>query len=184
MLLCNDAAAAGFGCSWANIGSRIAVSEREGETDADGPASEGPNRSKPAAASASPSAAAPARQRRPGKPPGHPKPAGSGRQRGTPNRSTREIRAVAQRHGAKAVRELVRLMTKSTNEATRMKAAVELLDRGYGRPITPNVQGNFFPAADQSLADVMREIDGMTRGLPSRHQARQEQQEGPEDAEL
>lgn len=73
-------------------------------------------------------------QRRPGKPPGHAKPPGSGRKPGTPNKSTKEIRAIAQKHGSKAVRELVNLMTKSDNEVTRLKAAVELLDRGYGRP--------------------------------------------------
>lgn len=76
-------------------------------------------------------------RRRPGKPKGHPKPPGSGRAKGTPNRATKEIREIAQRHGPTAIRELVRLMTKSDNEATRLKAAQELLDRGYGRPVTP-----------------------------------------------
>ena len=77
-------------------------------------------------------------QRGPGRPPGSPKPPGSGRKKGVPNKSTAEIRAVAQKHGAKAVRELVKLMTRSENEQTRLKAAVELLDRGYGRPVTPS----------------------------------------------
>lgn len=77
-------------------------------------------------------------QRRPGRPPGSPKPPTSGRKKGVPNKSTREIREIAQKHGGKAVRELVKLMTKSENDQTRLKAAVELLDRAYGRPITPS----------------------------------------------
>ena len=77
------------------------------------------------------------RIRRPGKPRGHPKPPGSGRKPGTPNKCTREIREIAQKHGQKAMRKLVALM-KSPNEATALKAAIELLDRGYGRPVTPS----------------------------------------------
>ena len=83
-----------------------------------------------------PAAVTPIR-RRPGKPPGHPKPPGSGRKPGTPNKSTSEIRAIAQKHGSKAINKLVGLL-KSQNEATALKAAVELLDRAYGRPITPS----------------------------------------------
>lgn len=87
----------------------------------------------------SPAALRPQREQvRPGKPKGHPKPPGSGRQKGTPNKATADIRAAAQKHGEKAIRELVKLLTKSENEQTRLKAAVELLDRGYGRPVTPN----------------------------------------------
>lgn len=86
--------------------------------------------------SASPPRAAP--RRRPGKPLGYPKPPGSGRKPGTPNRITKEIRAVAQKHGAKAVRELVKLMTKSDDATIRLRAAQELLDRGYGRPVAPS----------------------------------------------
>ena len=74
--------------------------------------------------------------RRPGKPPGHAKPAGSGRKKGVPNKATAEIKAVAQKHGRKAINRLVKLL-KSENEGTQIKAAIELLDRGYGRPITP-----------------------------------------------
>lgn len=77
------------------------------------------------------------RIRRPGKPPGYGKPPGSGRKPGTPNKSTREIREIAQLHGKKAINKLVLLM-KSENEATSLRAAVELLDRAYGRPVTPS----------------------------------------------
>ena len=76
-------------------------------------------------------------RRRPGKPPGHPKPPGSGRKPGTPNKATAEIRGIAQKHGLKAVRRLVALM-KSEDETISLKAATELLDRAYGRPVTPS----------------------------------------------
>ncbi len=76
-------------------------------------------------------------RRRPGKPPGHPKPVNSGRKKGTPNKATAEIRGIAQKHGLKAVRRLVALM-KSEDETISLKAATELLDRAYGRPVTPS----------------------------------------------
>ena len=114
-------------------------------------------------------------QRRPGKPPGHAKPANSGRRKGVPNKSTKEIKAIAQKQGAKAVRVLVRLMTKSENETTRLKAAVELLDRGYGRPVTPSeisgpdggpIETNAL-TGDLTAHEKMRALAaGLRRGLP------------------
>jgi hypothetical protein len=65
-----------------------------------------------------------------------------GRPKGVPNKATKEIRAIAAKHGRKAIRQLYQLMTTSENEATRMRAATELLDRGYGRPTqTTEVSG-------------------------------------------
>lgn len=77
------------------------------------------------------------RSGRPGKPRGTPKPPGSGRKKGTPNRSTREIREIAQKHGPKAIRALVKILTESENEATVLRAAEAVLDRAYGKPVTP-----------------------------------------------
>lgn len=121
-------------------------------------------------------------QRRPGKPPGHAKPPGSGRRKGTPNKSTAQIRAVAQKHGDKAIRELVRLMTKSDNEQTRLRAAQELLDRGYGRPITPSeISGpNGAPLGDaphaieSPLATAQRVAFLLSRGVREAKHARRD----------
>jgi len=77
-------------------------------------------------------------QRRPGKPLGHPKPPGSGRKPGVPNKTTAEIRAIAQKYGRKAIHTLVKLAKESTDETIKLKAIVEILDRGYGRPVTPS----------------------------------------------
>lgn len=57
-----------------------------------------------------------------------------GREKGVPNKATREIKAVAQLHGPQAIAELVRIMTSSESDSARVTAARELLDRGYGKP--------------------------------------------------
>jgi hypothetical protein len=62
-----------------------------------------------------------------------------GRLRGSVNRTTADIKAIAAPYGASAVAELAKLagLTKAagaSNEATRVAALRELLDRGFGRP--------------------------------------------------
>ena len=65
-----------------------------------------------------------------------------GRKKGTPNKSTAEIRALAQAHGPAAIKVAVRLMEKSENEATQLAAAMHILDRGYGKPAQSHEIGN------------------------------------------
>ena len=60
-----------------------------------------------------------------------------GRQKGTPNKVTAEIKAIAQKHGPAAVRELARLATEADQGSTRVAAIKELLDRGYGKAAQP-----------------------------------------------
>ena len=60
-----------------------------------------------------------------------------GRPKGSPNKVTKEIRSIAQKHGPVVVRELVRLATKAESEAARVAAAKELLDRAYGKSTQP-----------------------------------------------
>ncbi|MCK9365896.1 MAG: hypothetical protein M0P72_01940 [Metallibacterium scheffleri] len=58
-----------------------------------------------------------------------------GRQRGTPNRATVDIRAIAQAHADDAVATLVAVMSgQDMPPAARVQAARELLAYGYGRP--------------------------------------------------
>lgn len=57
-----------------------------------------------------------------------------GRQKGTPNHATQEIRALAGVYAGEAVERLADLMRHGENEATRLAAIRELLDRGFGRP--------------------------------------------------
>jgi hypothetical protein len=56
-----------------------------------------------------------------------------GRQKGTPNKITADVRALAQEYGEDAIRELATILTTSENHSARISAAKELLDRGYGK---------------------------------------------------
>lgn len=77
--------------------------------------------------------------RRPGKPRGYPKPPGSGRKPGVRNKTTAEIRSIAQKHGGKAIRGLVRMaFDPKCGEATRLKALLGVIAYGYGHPVTPS----------------------------------------------
>lgn len=60
-----------------------------------------------------------------------------GRQKGTLNKATREIKEIAQKYGAEAIDVLVKIMRSSENEASRVSAIKELLDRGYGKASQP-----------------------------------------------
>jgi len=56
-----------------------------------------------------------------------------GRTKGTPNKSTAELKSIAQEHTDKAIEVLVSIMTESENDQAKIAAAKELLDRGYGK---------------------------------------------------
>jgi hypothetical protein len=61
-----------------------------------------------------------------------------GRQKGTPNKATADIKALARQHGPAVIAELARMsgVTEAPGaqtEAARIAALRELLDRGYGR---------------------------------------------------
>jgi hypothetical protein len=56
-----------------------------------------------------------------------------GRQKGTPNKLTADIKALAQNYASDAITMLATILTTSENDSARIAAAKELLDRGYGR---------------------------------------------------
>ena len=56
-----------------------------------------------------------------------------GRQKGTPNRVTAEIKAAFQKHGDELVEALLAL-TKDKDPRVRLGAIQAALDRGWGRP--------------------------------------------------
>ena len=56
-----------------------------------------------------------------------------GRRKGTPNRSTVEVRAYAQEFGEDAITMLAQLMYHTDDDRLRVSAAKEILDRGYGK---------------------------------------------------
>ena len=57
-----------------------------------------------------------------------------GRQKGVPNKATREIKAAFQKHGDELVEGLLAL-TKSEDERVRLGAIQAALDRGWGKAV-------------------------------------------------
>lgn len=61
---------------------------------------------------------------------------GGGSRKGKPNKSTADIKAVAQEYGPSAIAVLTEIMeSKEQPPAARVAAAKELLDRGYGKSL-------------------------------------------------
>jgi len=87
-----------------------------------------------------------------------------GRQKGMPNKSTSDIRALAQEYGPEAIRRLVSLMRQADDRKLQFAAAKELLYRGYGPPKEPedssqenlhfNLDVRFRDPADDPAAQV------------------------------
>src|SRR5262245_19920307 len=97
---------------------------------------------------------------------GDAKPAGSGRSKGQRNKVTADIKALAQVHGETAIETLARLLKRSKFEATRIAAAKELLDRGYGKASQP-IDGNVVLGISAELQELIEEHDGKTRSIPA-----------------
>ncbi|MFY3543111.1 hypothetical protein ACOTH0_08865 [Achromobacter xylosoxidans] len=71
-----------------------------------------------------------------GKPKGLPKT--GGRTKGTPNRATADIKALAQLHAVEAIATLAEIMKDPEHPpAARVAAAKELIDRGFGKATQP-----------------------------------------------
>ncbi len=71
----------------------------------------------------------------PGPPKGVPKAPGSGRKKGTPNKTLVEIRALAQVHVPKAIERLGQILADDAKPwQAWVAAATKLLEYGYGRP--------------------------------------------------
>src|SRR6187549_1572790 len=95
-----------------------------------------------------------------GRKPGAPKT--GGRRAGTPNRSTRLIRELAQQYTAEALERLADLMRNAESEQARVAAIRELLDRGHGRPTQPIADEDDGSKAVPTLQVVFVSPDGTT----------------------
>lgn len=86
----------------------------------------------------------------------NPKPpnAGKGRPKGALNKSTREVKQIAQQHGPAAIRHLVRLMTKAESEQAQIAAAKEILDRAYGKSTQPVGEDPDMPFTSKEQRDA------------------------------
>lgn len=60
-----------------------------------------------------------------------------GRPKGSRNKSTADVKALARKYTEKAMAELGRLATEAQSEQARVAAIRELLDRGYGKSAQP-----------------------------------------------
>lgn len=60
-----------------------------------------------------------------------------GRVKGTPNKATADVRALAQQYTAQVIEELARILIEGESEQARIAAGKELLDRGHGKPTQP-----------------------------------------------
>lgn len=97
-----------------------------------------------------------------GRPKGLPKPPGSGRTLGVPNRITRDIRATAAKHSTKAIATLVKLLADKDPKVQAI-AAREILDRAHGKPMSPQeITGKdgapLHPETDMSNRELARRL--------------------------
>jgi hypothetical protein len=69
---------------------------------------------------------------------GHKRHPGAGRQIGSVNKNTAALKALAMKPAPKVIAELERLALHATNEAVRVAACKELLDRAIGKAVQPH----------------------------------------------
>ncbi len=60
-----------------------------------------------------------------------------GRKKGALNKTTAEIKKLAQEHGVSSLEGIAKLAKSAENEGTRLAAYKELLDRGFGKARQP-----------------------------------------------
>lgn len=95
-----------------------------------------------------------------------------GRQKGTPNKATADVRSLAQMHGPAAIERAARLAGlvdagdgMAESEQAQIAALSIILDRAYGKPTQP-ISGD----VDNPLTivhEILGSVDGLTRGLPN-----------------
>ena len=57
-----------------------------------------------------------------------------GRQKGTPNKTTAEIRYIAGMYAVEAIQTMVNIMRTTDNDALKLKVCEMIINRGYGAP--------------------------------------------------
>lgn len=95
--------------------------------------------------------------------------AGKGRPKGVKNKVGADVREIARKYTAEAFRALVDIVKNGDSSASRVMAARELLDRGYGKPaqtITSNstVTVNAGAVLGGLLADISADLPAHDAG--------------------
>jgi hypothetical protein len=94
----------------------------------------------------------------------HKKVENSGRRAGTPNKKTADIKALAFKSAPDAIKELSRLAKHSQNEAVRVAAAKELLDRAIGKAVQPHSGEGGEAGRNQARHKLAKLISGQGLG--------------------
>jgi hypothetical protein len=81
-----------------------------------------------------------------------------GRQPGSLNKTTREVKELAGKHGPDAIAKLAHLMQHAESEQAQVAAAKELLDRAYGK--SPQA------IVGDADADPIQQVINIVTGVP------------------
>jgi hypothetical protein len=81
-----------------------------------------------------------------------------GRQKGTPNKATAEIKEAARVYTKDALQTLVNVMKNSDSDAAKVSACKELLDRAWGKATQPIAGDPDQPLTYQIVSGVPREV--------------------------
>ena len=81
-----------------------------------------------------------------------------GRQKGTPNKATADVKAAAQRYTDEALKALASIMRNSDSDAAKVAAIREILDRGHGKPKQALIGGDEGDAPLKLVSRVERVI--------------------------
>ena len=102
---------------------------------------------------------------------------GSGRQRGTPNKSTAEIKALARVEGPACIELLAAFRDDASHPVmARIEAIKVLLDRGYGRPsqsvaVDVSMHADFDDWPDDKLAEYAESLARLIRAEAQEQEA-------------
>lgn len=80
-----------------------------------------------------------------------------GREKGTPNKATRELRLAAQKYSKRCLLILYDIALKGDNDANRIAAVRELFDRGYGK-VGLTMAPEDFEGGDGTITTIERTI--------------------------
>lgn len=82
-----------------------------------------------------------------------------GRQKGTPNKVTADIKALVEPYSAKAIAKLAWLMGNGDTHQVQLAAAREIMDRAYGKPAqTVAVSGELDHTHSHQLSPELAEL--------------------------
>jgi hypothetical protein len=101
---------------------------------------------------------------------GDAKPLGSGRGKGSRNKTTFDVREALKKHGPELAKELVDIALNCKNPATRVLAIKEAFDRTLDKASQP-IDGQITHGISRELQQLLERHDGNSRSIPERNGA-------------